>query len=204
MLSVVDEPFVPEGVDPVEVDDRWERMCRLNPALFDGTVLHVLGVHRNGHGGVTIHLVECSYRYAAVQDAAFDCGVRTLGVKGMVHCDGKLLLGRRADWVHHYPGQWEFAPAGGVEPGRDPAAVLLDELAEETGCTPGGAPVARGLMLDNEAFSWELVYELAADGERFAPGTDEYSELRWCTAAELPESLSPVAERMRDLLPDFG
>tara|TARA_Y100000589_G_scaffold33810_1_gene28273 strand:+ start:6217 stop:6831 length:615 start_codon:yes stop_codon:yes gene_type:complete len=202
VLSIVEEPFVPDGIDPVEVDERWLRLRRTNPALFDGRVLHVLGVHRNGHGGVTIHLVECSYRYVAVQDGEFDCGVRTLGVKGLVRCDGRLLVGRRADWVHHYPGQWEFAPAGGVEPGRAPAQVLLDELSEETGCIPAGPPIARALLLDDEAFSWELVYELTADGAAVAPGTDEYSELRWCGPDALPQPLSPVAARMRGLLQD--
>ena len=200
MLSIVDEPFVPDGIDPVEIDERWERMRSANPALFDGRVLHVLGVHRNGHGGVSIHLVECSYRYVAVQDGDFDCGVRTLGVKGLVHFDGKVLLGRRADWVHHYPGQWEFAPAGGVEPGREPAQVLLDELAEETGCTPGGAPIALALLLDDQAFSWELVYDLPAGGDGIEPGTDEYSQLVWADPDSLPTPLSPIAERMRALL----
>ncbi|MEE2718881.1 MAG: hypothetical protein VX727_03775, partial [Planctomycetota bacterium] len=87
VLSIVDEPFVPDGIDPVEVDERWQRMQQANPALFDGRVLHVLGVHRNGYGGVTIHLVECAYRYVAVQGAGFDCGVRSLGVKGLVRFD---------------------------------------------------------------------------------------------------------------------
>lgn len=200
VLSVIDEPFVPEGIDPVEVDDRWHRLQQANPALFDGRVLHVLGVHRNGHGGVTIHLAESSYRYVAVQDARFDCGVRTLGVKGLVRHEGKVLLGRRASWVHHYPGEWEFAPAGGVEPGRDPAQVILDELKEETGCSPAGAPIARAMLLDDEAFSWELIYDLPAEGEGLEPGTDEYSDLIWTDPGTLPSPLSPIAERMRVLL----
>ena len=46
------------------------------------------------------------------------------------------------------------------------ARYPLDELAEETGCTPGGPPIARALLLDDEAFSWELVYDLPAGGRR--------------------------------------
>lgn len=200
MLSIVDEPFVPDGVDPVEIEERWQRLQQANPALYDGRVLHVLGVHRNGCGGVTMHLVESAYRYEAVQGEDFDCGVRTLGVKGLVRHGGKVLLGRRAQWVHHYPGQWEFAPAGGVEPGRAPGQVLLDELKEETGCEPSGSPVALALLLDDTAFSWELVYSLEATSEALAPGTDEYSQLQWCDPSDLPEPLSPIADRMRCLL----
>ena len=64
-------------------------------------------------------------------------------------------MGRRADWVHQYPGLWEFAPGGGVEPGIDPVDVLLSELAEETGCTCTGQPAAIALLLDEDGFVTE-------------------------------------------------
>ena len=36
VLSRVDGPFVPDGIDLDEVDARWAAMCARNPAYFDG------------------------------------------------------------------------------------------------------------------------------------------------------------------------
>ena len=58
VCAVVDEPFVPD-VDVDEVNRRWAMLQNERPAFFDGRILHVLGVHRNGCGGATINLVEC-------------------------------------------------------------------------------------------------------------------------------------------------
>ena len=201
VCAVVDEPFVPD-VDVDEVNRRWAMLQNERPAFFDGRILHVLGVHRNGCGGATINLVECSYRFHAVQDESFDCGVRPLGVKAITTCGDRVLLGRRADWVHQYPGQWEFAPGGGVEPGCRPDEVLLRELAEETGCTAAGSPLAVALLLDEEARSWELVHRLEVESANLGPETDEYAELRWCVIDELPAPRSTITESMRRLLED--
>jgi len=200
VLSIIDEPFVPDGVDIDEIDARWEALQQSNPAFFDGRALHVLGVHRNGCGGATINLVECAYRFYAVQCEDFDCGVRPLGVKGITMHGDRVLMGRRADWVHQYPGLWEFAPGGGVEPGADPVDVLLSELAEETGCSCAGQPVAIALLLDEVTRCWELVYRLQVEDQTLCPGTDEYSDLRWCSRDEVPGPLSSIAERMQSLL----
>src|SRR5688572_2522056 len=135
-LSVQEGVFVP-NVDPhilSEVERRWDSLCRANPAYYDGRLYHVLGVHRNGHGGATLHVIDCAYRFFAVQDDHFDTGVRALGVKGITSSpQGLILMGRRAQHVAAYRGMWEFAPAGSAEPGRDPAQLIQHELIEETG-----------------------------------------------------------------------
>lgn len=204
VLSVVDEPFVPEGIDAIEIEDRWQRMQQGNPALFDGRMLHVLGIHRNGCGGVTINGVECAYRYYAVQNEDLDCGVRSLGVKGITLYQGRVLMGRRNQWVHQYPGLWEFAPGGGVEPGRTPEDVLRHELAEETGCLLHTPPVAVALLLDTVTRCWEIIFRLEVDSEALHPATDEYSHLQWCDPMNLPDPLSAVSESMRGLLGESG
>ena len=199
VCAVVDEPFMPD-IDVDAVEQRWTQLQTECPAFFDGRILHVLGVHRNGHGGATINLVECAFRFHAVQDEGFDCGVRPLGVKAITTCGDRVLLGRRADWVHRYPRQWEFAPGGGVEPGSSPEDVLLRELDEETGCSAAGPPVAVALVLDEAARTWELIYRLEVKTEVLTPSTDEYSEFRWCSIEALPAPRSTITEWMRGLL----
>ena len=133
VMHVAEGPFVPEHPRVAEVDERWAAFRERVPAAFDGRVMHVFGVHRNGHGGVVMHLVETAYRYYAVQAPDFDLGVRPLGANGITWRDGRVLMGRRAAWVAGYPGAWEFAPGGVVEPGESPARTVVRELREETG-----------------------------------------------------------------------
>jgi 8-oxo-dGTP pyrophosphatase MutT (NUDIX family) len=197
-LSIVDEPFVPDGALE-EVDARWDDLRAINPAYYDGRLLHVLGVHRNGHGGAVLHVVECAYRYFAVQNESFDVGVRPLGVKGITVRDGQVLVGRRADHVAAYAGEWEFAPGGAVEPTCTPAEALLRELDEETGVVPAREPTAVALLYDPVTRCWEVVYRIEASGPG-ATSTEEYDELVWRATDDLPPTLTPVARQMVALL----
>lgn len=199
-IARVDEPFLPAGVDLGEVERRWDRLREANPAHFDGRILHVLRVARNGCGGAAVHVVECAYRFYAVQTGDFDLGVRPLGVKGLTRRDGRVLVGRRGPRVSRYAGRWEFAPGGGVEPGRSPARALVDELRSETGLRPAREPVAVAIFFDPEAATWEIVHEVLPAADPLAPKTDEYDELRWCAPEDLPEPLSPAARIMRPLV----
>ena len=63
----VEGRFVPTVAPLDEIEARWKGLCAENPRYFDGTMLQVLGTSRNGHGGVQIHVQECSYRFYAVQ-----------------------------------------------------------------------------------------------------------------------------------------
>jgi len=204
VLQPVAEPFVPPGLPLDEVDRRWRELCRANPAYFDGRCLHVLGVHRNGHGGASLHVAPCSYRFWAVQNAlrdeGIDLGVRPLGVKGMTRRGEHVLMGRRSPRVAGYPGLWEFAPGGAVEPGVDPAATLAGELIEETGLRAAAPPTPIAIIHDDALRCWELIYRIAVD-ERMEPmATDEYPEVGWFRPAEAPAPLSPIAECMIELL----
>ena len=69
------------GPDIDEAESRWDALCSVRPEYFDGGLLAVGGVTRNGHGGVTLTVAPCPYRWYAVQDDAFDLGLRPLGVR---------------------------------------------------------------------------------------------------------------------------
>ena len=192
----VEGRFVPDAVALDEVDARWNALCAANPRYFDGTLLQVLGTSRNGHGGVQIHVQECSYRFYAVQREGFDCGVRPLGVKAVATDGRRVLMGRRSQKVAFYPGDWEFVPGGAVEPGSSPAEEIVRELREEAGLAVVAPPVAVALLFDPHARTWEVVHRLQL-GEGALPELGwEYDEFRMVGLGEMPEPLAPVARQM--------
>jgi ADP-ribose pyrophosphatase YjhB (NUDIX family) len=192
--------FVPEGVDMDEVDLRWEKLCNSNPACFDGTLLHVLGAQRNGCGGANVHVMPCSYRFFAVQDATYDLGVRTLGVKGVTEFNGAFLFGKRSNSVLNYSGEWEFAPSGCVEPDINPSKAIEKELLEETGLELDSAPVALALIFDSEVKTWELIYKLHSSSNQFEVNS-EYEDLRWSEINSIPTHLTSISKAMLPYIP---
>lgn len=199
VLSQAEGPFVPEGASLDEIDRLWSRLCERNPKYFDGPCWHVLGVHRNGHGGATLHVVESSYRFYAVQNPAFDVGFRGLGVRAIAQRGESVLMGRRAAHVAHYPGQWEFVPAGKLEPGVDPARMIVQELSEETGLSINAAPTPIAVLFDGVARTWEIIFRLnVSTGDLLV--SSEHDELTWRDRRDLPADLAPVDRQMLELL----
>lgn len=190
--------FLPEldEAGRARVERRWTALCAANPAYFDGQLLHVVGVHRNGHGGAVLHVAACAYRYHAVQDEACDLGVRPLGVKGVVRRGPRVLMGRRSERVASYGGLWECAPGGVVEPDEAPETTVVKELLEETGLRAIAPPVARAILYDPILRTWEIVYDLAVDPGAEPRPTPEYDTLGWFAAGERPVALTPLARAM--------
>lgn len=192
--------FVPRGIALDAVDARWEALCAANPRYFDGSLLHVLGTSRNGHGGVQVHVQECSYRFYAVQKTGLDLGVRPLGVKAVATDGARVLMGRRSAKVAFYPGAWEFVPGGSVEPGATPAEEIVRELREEARLEAIEPPVAVALLYDPHAFTWEVVHRLAISSSAVPELGWEYDEFRMVSLVELlaamPAPLAPVASQM--------
>lgn len=188
--------FVPSTVSLEAVDEAWERARSRNPRLFDGPLWHVQGVSRNGHGGVTVHVVESSYRFHAVRAEGIETGIRPLGVKALTWRQGRVLMGRRSAQVHAAPGRWEFVPGGTLEPGRDPAAQLAVELHEEAGWTCAAPPCAIAIVFDDSARTWELVHRVdGAPGAVDAMAAPPASTERW----EYDAIVELAPERIRAL-----
>ena len=200
VLVQVEGRFVPERASLAEIDAAWSALCARNPRYFDGPTLQVLGVSRNGHGGVQIHVQESSYRFVAVAALGVDCGARPIGVKGVVRAGARALMGRRSRSVAQYPGCWEFVPGGTLEPGETPEAAVVRELYEEARVVATAQPVAIALLFDPVAASWEIVYRMAIDAMEPLETTWEYDEFRLAGRAEA-HAIGALSACARQILP---
>ena len=200
VVQVTGDHWRPEPALCDAAERRWALMCRHNPHLFDGEILQVIGVHRNGHGGAVLHVRPCAFRWYAVQTDGPDCGCRPLGVKGVVRRGTQLLMGRRAAWTTFHAGAWEFAPSGGVQSGDSPESAILKELHEETGLSTSTVPQALAVCFDDQATSWEVMFDLGEATGEAACTTGEYDDMHWADPADLPTPPTPMARRMLALL----
>lgn len=191
MDSIVGSLFgAPEPEPSPAMLERWDALRRANPRLFNGPVLGVRGAEVTP-GGVRLTLGLGSYLTLCTQEPD---GPRLVqgSVTGLVRgADGRVLLGRRGASTRLYPGLWELAPSGGIDPpasgpgpawalgGADVLAQLRRELREEVG---GGLQIegARALALveDDAGPSCDVVVGASVRGEP-GGGSWEYAEWRW-------------------------
>lgn len=198
-ILVDDFPFVP-SVPLDDVSAAWDCIVAANPRFTDGECLHVVGVHRDGHGGATIHAVRSSYRMGAVRRQGLETGFRGLGTKAIAHVGGRVLMGLRSQHVNAYPALWEFAPGGGVEIGEAPDIGVVRELLEECGVEAAAPARAIALLFDPVVQAWEIVHDLPMRAPPDAAPGWEYSALEMCAPRGLPAPLSACAEQMRELI----
>ena len=189
-----DDHFVLD-VSLAEVDAAWDELCKANPSYFDGDIVHVIGVNRTGCGGATLQTVKSSYRFHAVGGL----GIQPLGVKGICMLNDLYLCGFRGSSMGAYPLQWEFAPAGMVEPGQLPADVIERELEEETGLSLSKPATAVAIFFDDKTNTWEIVYQLNVTGTPQVDGI-EYEKLEWFDIKDLPTPMSLASIEMKSLL----
>lgn len=206
IVSLSDQVWSPDAHLRDECERRWKRLRAANDRLFDGQMIQVAGVHRNGSGGAVIQGFPCDFRWYAIQapmedeDEIFDCHCRPLGVKGFTVCGQRYLVGRRASWTTFNPGCWEFAPSGGVEPGRTPEDAITCEFQEEIGRSFRQSPRAEAVLFDPAACTWEVAMRIEVASESLGTPTDEYDDLQWLRSEELPGDLTPIARRIYALL----
>lgn len=180
-----------------EIDSAWDALVAANSRMTDGPCWHVTGVHRDGHGGATIHVTRTTYRMGAVRGCGVSTGFVGLGTKAIAHWNRKVLIGRRAHLCATYPDHWEFAPGGAVEPGEDPAAGIERELLEECAAKCCAPARAVAIFFDPHARNWEIVHELRIDSPPDSPPNWEYSQLQLSAEIALPE---PAAQSSRVML----
>lgn len=185
------------------VQREWDRLCAINPRLYDGPLLAVVSIDAERN---LIAARRDRFARLAVQPRV-PTSVRILSVTGVLTArDGAgrehVLLGRRGTGTRVYDGMWELGPSGGL--GVPPAGVtsldesailshLADELSEEIGLSledgPGTGMRGRraqavGITRDFIASSDDIVFVLDVGAmeevsRRVGPANWEYSETQW-------------------------
>lgn len=152
--------------------------------------------------GIVI-LGELLDHYGIPRIAVRDCGIRDglinenlqdplQVVAGVVHCDGKLLIARRAPGKH-LAGYWEF-PGGKIEPGETAEQCLARELMEEFHL----AVTVDGFIASQSHYYGDRVIMLhayhATAISPCGPG-DSHDAVAWITPAELENyTMAPADE----------
>jgi 8-oxo-dGTP pyrophosphatase MutT (NUDIX family) len=213
-FAIVTEPMPALApADRAVIDAIWDEQKRLRgDTLFDGPMWLVAE-----HSRRRLLLRRASYRYAVAR--RFDpplgkrLGISPAGASGLVLTPDGLVMGKRGPTMM-VPGLWEAAPAGSLaEP--DPAALVLAELHEELGLTPGqvAAPMAVGLAEDTNSGVFDIVFRLdcrlsgATIVETWrALENDEYSELAVVPPDELADFVEthPLVGVMKVILTNAG
>jgi 8-oxo-dGTP pyrophosphatase MutT (NUDIX family) len=114
---------------------------------------------------------------------------------------GDVVVHRRADWKDVWPGYWDLAFGGVLQPGEDWLAGARRELVEEAGIDAELIEVGRGTYEDADVRVVARMYLAMHDGPyTFLDGEVEetalvpWNELRAWTAAHTccPDTLSMV------------
>ncbi|MEM6616089.1 MAG: isopentenyl-diphosphate Delta-isomerase [Pseudomonadota bacterium] len=121
--------------------------------------------------------------------------------------EGKLLIQRRADHKYHCGGKWANTCCSHPHWGEDINSAAHRRLGEELGFE---VPLSETRVVEYSAdvgsglWEWERVHMFRADVARGSvepePNSDEVSETRWVSAAELS---AEIAEDADDFAPWF-
>ena len=199
-IDVRSEPLPVDAEHTERVDRAWRAMCADNPRYFDGRILSFES-YDPAAGRAAAR--DVAYRYHAARGTV-DSGVVFFGITGLIRVGGLYLLGKRGGSVHDYPGRWEFAPCGGIDPppeGRaasltpeDIARELRREAREELGLDLSATqPRPIALVHDDPAGSTDLMMLIEPGtrpdaGPGAGPNWDpnwEYSQTRWLTLGQI-------------------
>lgn len=185
-----------------QVEECWIAEQAANPRSFDG-VLHGL----ESFDGRRVVLRRWQFRHFIAERerpgllSVPPCRFRTLGVAALLFSPDGLVLGQRAGHVANHRGEWEPAPAGGLDR-PDPLAVLFEELNEELGLLPVdvGQPQPLCLCRQGDSVVHDLLFRLdtrLTEPELIArhreEAGDEYSRIRCIPLPDLPAFLGSTA-----------
>lgn len=183
-------PFALSSDDVARVEAIWqEEKKKKGERLFNGRMLIYLKHSMTSLWG---SFVDYKYYIAGLRDSSLrqKMNLRTIGASGITRSGNCVLWGRRASFVTEYPGYYECAPSGGINPEMalegciSVKEAFIQELTEETRipATLVEKIVPRWIVYDSQAKLYEIVALIDLDSSvkhLTLSATDEYDELLW-------------------------
>jgi hypothetical protein len=202
-----------------EVDRNWAAARLKNPDVYDGLVLCVENCDEyRGSGELIVRPVR--YRFVHFSELLGELAPTALAVSGVVVvgiAQAQLaLVGQRNLGASRFPGCYEFAPSGSVEPDDVNAAGGVDiirrffaELREEVGLDREAIQMTDiiGTVHDREDRTLDVVVRAQASPDvTMQPGlfrSDEYDRLEFISPKTLlsdRDRIVPVTAAIADYL----
>jgi NUDIX domain len=182
-----------------EVNSIWEEAVVREPWLFNGQFLNYSHYEENVLYG---EFVEYKYFYSRTvrEKLLQELQLYPVGVMGITHCNGRVLLGRRSDQVTLYRGLFEFVPAGSVDRQVVVDGVVdierqyYDELEEESGIPKEMVKNIHPFLLvhDDRDHLVEIMAHIYLYPQETLPsnqGSHEYIEFHWLDEDSLQKHL---------------
>ncbi len=215
-MICVEQPLLISPCLQEKVDKLWEEERRKNSHLFDGVIFSAVDISSTRLLG---HWVSYRYALAVYRQPllAEELRVNPVAVNGFSVASGHVLLARREANVSQYPGCWELAPSGGIDPKAasgtsiDYRCALLTELEEETGIDRAQVTSIDPFVLvfDSLTGSWEMVLKMPMTLDIEKPmRSSEYSEFIWVELVKLetflnaqpPDGVVPFTRVMAEIM----
>ncbi len=179
---------------PADIQRRWRALCARNPHLFDAPICAVTAFDPDD--GVLRWRPSC-YRDLAVQPEV-NTDTWQLSTTALLCAHDRVLLARRSERVHTYPGLYELGPSGGIEPPEtnlDESLVIENarrEIREEIGLDFTDAARIVGVFRDSHVRSYDILVACMLHAEA-APKTHnwEYEDLIWAPVTDPWRVLDP-------------
>lgn len=168
-----------------QVEDIWNEEKKLNPMLFNGSILNVSSYSKERILG---QFVEYKHFMAQRRLPALkkQLQLHVLAITGVTVTSQHVLIGKRSKYVSHYPGLYELTPSGGVDADAfvghhvDYREQIQRELEEETGYKPQQIEEIQPLYLIIEESCIDIVAVVKLRISDLAiKATKEYEELMW-------------------------
>lgn len=186
--------------DEAEIDRIWQQQLELSGGkLFNGKMLNFMSYFQERMVGQFI-----DYKYYLAQliepKLASILHIQPIAISGITMAGDNILCGRRSVNVTQYPGFYELAPSGGMDPVHAEQDVfnlgkqLMSELVEETGIIEKNVisivPIAWVFDQQKESFEICMAIQIRPETmmEAFSSSL-EYETLHWISKKGLKNQL---------------
>lgn len=185
----------PEGVrlsdaQKLSADLIWNEEIQAKPHLFNGKILHFIGMKGDILQGVFVE-----YKHFLAQLRGLDLGIRGVCISGITTYQNKILIAKRSTNVSQYQGAFELLPAGSFDNSSLKwEKQFIQEMQEEASIPPEQIEKISFLAVihDVRESIVEIVARIELNKPDFSP-TKETELIKWYDPEDSKEAFVPFS-----------